>query len=226
MTNGKKLCEILRRVRTAIAEQYGLRYNPIECKFKGNCKGTCPRCDAELEDLQRQLETKGISNVAFSESISNEIKKFTLEQTNKRESKKKIFVTEGMPSNPMYIMGEIDRDVFELPIDKINKQTLYKKCTVAGINFHNIEEIWDELRIGTELTLIRDHHNKYDKNAIAVAFKNNFIIGYIPRKENEEIARLMDLELSIIFQAEICELYEHRPYNDRIHILIYISNQE
>ena len=63
MNQGKQKCEILRRIRMDIAERYGLRYNPSECTHEGDCSGTCPKCDAELKDLQRQLESRGITDI-------------------------------------------------------------------------------------------------------------------------------------------------------------------
>ena len=63
MYKGKQKCEILRRIRQDVAERYGLQYTPSECKHQGDCSGTCPKCDAELEDLQRQLQSRGITDI-------------------------------------------------------------------------------------------------------------------------------------------------------------------
>lgn len=38
-------------------------YNPEECTNEGECSGTCPKCEAELADLQRQLDARGIKDV-------------------------------------------------------------------------------------------------------------------------------------------------------------------
>ena len=59
----KRKCEILRHIRQDVAERYGLNYAPTECKHQGDCSGTCPKCDAELEDLQHQLSSRGIEDV-------------------------------------------------------------------------------------------------------------------------------------------------------------------
>lgn len=63
MYKGKQKCEILRRIRQDVAERYGLQYTPSECNHQGDCSGTCPKCDAELEDLQRQLQSRGITDI-------------------------------------------------------------------------------------------------------------------------------------------------------------------
>lgn len=111
------------------------------------------------------------------------------------------------------------------------------ECSIAGISFHDIEDIWNELQVGTRLALVRQKNNAYDKNAVAVAlagdydgnpedFDFDFILGYIPRKDNEALAAMLDAGWEEMFETEICELREHVPYSDRIHIAIYIKNKE
>ncbi len=54
--NGKKRCELLKSIRCKIAKENGLRYTLSECTFQGKCKGTCPKCEAELRQLTNDLE--------------------------------------------------------------------------------------------------------------------------------------------------------------------------
>ena len=67
MNNGKEKCEILKRIRKDIAEKYGLDYTPSECTHKGDCSGSCPKCDSELQELQRQLDERGIKDIDQSD---------------------------------------------------------------------------------------------------------------------------------------------------------------
>ena len=53
MDKGKEKCEILKAIRAYVAEKYCLDYTPSECNHRGKCRGTCPKCDAELEYLQK-----------------------------------------------------------------------------------------------------------------------------------------------------------------------------
>lgn len=73
---GKEICQMLKTIRQRIADQYGLNYQPEECNHQGNCAGTCPRCDAELKDLEAQLEAKGISKIEIDTRINETIKQF------------------------------------------------------------------------------------------------------------------------------------------------------
>jgi len=56
--NGKAKCKILKDIRRRIAEENDIAYVTSECKHKGNCLGTCPKCEAEVRYLEEQLEAK------------------------------------------------------------------------------------------------------------------------------------------------------------------------
>ena len=55
MTHGKHICEQLKAVRKGIAEENGIPLEIEECTFKGECRGTCPRCEAEVRYLENAL---------------------------------------------------------------------------------------------------------------------------------------------------------------------------
>ena len=55
MTRGKKTCKILKEIRRQIAEKNEIEYITAECHFQGECRGTCPKCEAELQYLENEL---------------------------------------------------------------------------------------------------------------------------------------------------------------------------
>lgn len=55
---GKQRCKILKEIRQRIADANDIEYITSECQHKGDCLGTCPRCEAELRYLERELETR------------------------------------------------------------------------------------------------------------------------------------------------------------------------
>ena len=55
---GKEKCRILKEIRQKIADENGIEYITSECKHKGDCRGTCPKCEQEVRDLQRELDKK------------------------------------------------------------------------------------------------------------------------------------------------------------------------
>ncbi len=55
---GKKKCKMLREIRQKIASENDIPFVTEECKYKGDCKGTCPKCESELRYLEEQLEKR------------------------------------------------------------------------------------------------------------------------------------------------------------------------
>ena len=56
--NGKQKCRILKQIRQQIAEANDIDLVIAECTHKGECRGTCPRCEAEVRYLEQQLERR------------------------------------------------------------------------------------------------------------------------------------------------------------------------
>ena len=55
MTRGKNICNQLKTVRKRIAEENDTPLKIEECTYKGECRGTCPRCEAEVRYLENAL---------------------------------------------------------------------------------------------------------------------------------------------------------------------------
>ena len=72
MDNGKEICKILKEIRQRIAEENDIELITSECTYKGDCQGTCPKCEAELRYLEQELERqqKGLSSF-FGEPIDD-----------------------------------------------------------------------------------------------------------------------------------------------------------
>ncbi len=52
---GKEKCRILKEIRAEIAKQNDIEWVVSECKHQGNCKGTCPKCEQEVRQLEEAL---------------------------------------------------------------------------------------------------------------------------------------------------------------------------
>ena len=56
MAKGKQTCKILKEIRKQIAAENDIEFVTSECTHKGDCAGTCPKCEAEVRYLERELE--------------------------------------------------------------------------------------------------------------------------------------------------------------------------
>lgn len=58
MERGKQTCKILKEIRQQIALENDIKLVTLECTHKGDCAGTCPKCEAEVRYLERELEKR------------------------------------------------------------------------------------------------------------------------------------------------------------------------
>ena len=58
MKRGKETCRILKEIRRQIAETNDIEFITSECRYQGDCLGTCPKCEAEVRYLEQQLSAR------------------------------------------------------------------------------------------------------------------------------------------------------------------------
>ena len=58
MAKGKQTCKILKEIRKQIAAENDIELITSECTHRGDCAGTCPKCEAEVRYLERELEKR------------------------------------------------------------------------------------------------------------------------------------------------------------------------
>ena len=68
MTRGKNICNQLKEVRKRIAEENDIPLEIEECTYKGECRGTCPRCEAEVTYLEQELHRRMTLGKAAAEA--------------------------------------------------------------------------------------------------------------------------------------------------------------
>jgi len=64
MARGKQTCKILKEIRRQIAEANDIEFVTSECRYKGDCLGTCPKCEAEVQYLEQQLRSRQLMGKA------------------------------------------------------------------------------------------------------------------------------------------------------------------
>lgn len=120
-----------------------------------------------------------------------------------------------------------------------DKRVLYKECPIAGLPFHigYDDELWDEMFVGARLALVRQKDNEYDENAVAVCladdydgnaedFDFDFILGYVPRTDNAELAAMMDAGYADVFSARVTTYNRDAAINERLRMTIYIERRD
>ena len=115
------------------------------------------------------------------------------------------------------------------------KKLFFKECHLAGRQYWDVDEVWDELHVGTCLELKRDLENRHDMNAVAVVYHTiddqtgeteEYMLGYIPRDENETIAQLLEMGWEEIFECRISKLNPDAHYENQIRLTIKVRRNE
>lgn len=108
------------------------------------------------------------------------------------------------------------------------RKLYFTDCHLAGRKYHDADEVWDELKMGTVLQLERDLDNPHDPYAVAVLYKKEnedepYIIGYIPRGENETIAGFLEMGWTDIFECRISKIDAEAHPEHQVQLTIKIK---
>lgn len=97
------------------------------------------------------------------------------------------------------------------------------RCPLAGIHYSDAKSVMNMLTPGRSLRIVRELGNEHDFNAVAVYFSNTKI-GYVPRKNNERLAKLMDEDHSWRPEASISKVNHKADAGNRIEIRICLTH--
>jgi len=89
----------------------------------------------------------------------------------------------------------------------------------AGLRYHDAKAVWDRMKEGESLTLVREPENAHDMNAVRVDW-NGHPLGYIPRSENAAVARQMDRGTKL--QARITKLTRYRNNHRKLEFEVFL----
>ena len=109
------------------------------------------------------------------------------------------------------------------------KKLYFMDCHLAGRMYHDADEVWDELKVGTILKLERDKDNRHDLNAVMVVYEKDgeeYKIGYIPRGENGTIASILEMGWTTMFECRISKIDEEAHPEHQVHLTIKIKRNK
>lgn len=106
----------------------------------------------------------------------------------------------------------------------MEKSIYYMDGHVAGFKYYDGIEVFNQLRIGEELHLVRENNNAYDPEAIALHWKESKL-GYIPRDMNKDLAKFIDMGHGDIFKVLINRISPDEIPNNQIGIIIKIREK-
>jgi hypothetical protein len=97
---------------------------------------------------------------------------------------------------------------------------LVQSAPLAGFRYYAAAEVWQQLRLGDELELVRELDNPHDRNAVAVAWRGRKL-GYVPKRDNAALA--WGLDRGERLQARISRLATHPNPARRIEFEVFME---
>ncbi len=105
---------------------------------------------------------------------------------------------------------------------QVTSHILLQDSPLAGFQYHAGKMLWPQMQVGDALTLIREPDNPHDAKAVRVEWRGHKI-GYVPRRENADVARFMDGGQKLV--ARISRLAEVRDPWSRVRFEVLIPVQ-
>ena len=102
------------------------------------------------------------------------------------------------------------------------KNRHYKHFDIAGFSYYEGCAAFNKLKIGTELNLLREEENKFDPYAVAIYY-GDFKLGFIPRTENHEISKFLELGYADLFEARINRITPDEHPENQVGVIIYLK---
>jgi hypothetical protein len=106
-----------------------------------------------------------------------------------------------------------------LAVQAQSVKLLVQSSPLAGFQYHAGAAVWSDLKVGDQLTLIREPDNLHDARAVRVEWRG-VQLGYLPRVENEAVAAAMDRGERV--EGRIAALVEHRNPWRRVRIEVFV----
>jgi hypothetical protein len=98
-------------------------------------------------------------------------------------------------------------------------EILVQTSLTAGLSHHEAKAVWEQMKAGDPLTLVREPDNPHDPNAVRVDWSGHKL-GYIPRADKEAIARQFDRGNKL--EARITRIGQYRNHRRKLQVEVYV----
>ena len=106
------------------------------------------------------------------------------------------------------------------PVKKVHLANFH----IAGFGYWEGCEVFEQLKIGTRLDLVREENNQFDPYAVAIYF-GDYKLGFIPRGQNHDISKYLDMGIDNIYDVRITRITPDVHPEDQVEVIVYVKNQ-
>lgn len=97
---------------------------------------------------------------------------------------------------------------------------LVQSSPLAGFQYYQGKQLWNDIKVGDPLTLVRETDNPHDPNAVRVEWQGHQL-GYVPRRENRAVAQHIDRGGRV--EARVSRLTPHRNPWQRVEFEVFVN---
>ena len=102
-------------------------------------------------------------------------------------------------------------------------QKHFMSCHLAARQYYDADLVWDFLRVGKEVRLERELDNPHDPYAVQVIFSKDgedYLLGYIPRSDNRQIADFLEMGWDGAFRCGISGINPDTHPENQVHLTV------
>ena len=135
--NGKDICNLLKQYRKELSEKNGIDYEIKDCSHGDGCKGTCPFCEKETDELYALLREKENNGeiVDWTASVELPDESFVLDTDKFTDSGFKIGdVINDRISNGLFDSDAINVDYMEPLQGDVNDDNIFSNENLSHMN--------------------------------------------------------------------------------------------
>ena len=112
-----------------------------------------------------------------------------------------------------------------------NNKKYFMDCHLAGRKYYDAAEVWEQLKVGTPLRLVREADNRHDPDAIAVCYYDKCEeelrhIGYIPSTHNADLAIFLDMGWGHLFDCRITQIQPDAHPERQVQLVIKVKRNK
>jgi hypothetical protein len=94
---------------------------------------------------------------------------------------------------------------------------------IAGFTYNDGVDVFEHLKIGTELLLKAEPKNRFDPNAVGIYYKSTKI-GFVPRDGNDLISKFLNFGHTNVFEVKISQVSPEAHPEKQIRVQVRIRD--
>ncbi|MCL1969149.1 MAG: HIRAN domain-containing protein [Bacteroidetes bacterium] len=95
---------------------------------------------------------------------------------------------------------------------------------IAGFTYYNGVDLFENLKIGTQLSLKAEPENAFDPNAVAIYYQEEKL-GFVPRDENPLLRKFLNLGYTDLFEIKISQVSPETHPEKQIRVVVRIKEK-